>query len=117
MGRSLRQQNWALLAVTVAFYVTGIPIGYYLGLVEGVGLLGIWMGNVIALTVAALLMAVKMLTIDLEALTAKSMLDIPFLKAEADIDTTICNVLASTPTSLSLAGVTRGASLRLDETP
>lgn len=118
--RSLGLQSWALLAVAVAFYVTGIPMGYYLGLIADVGLLGIWMGNVIALTVAAILMSAKMLTVDLDALALGSAmgeqpkLNIPLLKGD-EADMTIDEVLASTPTSVSLAGVTRGASFRIYE--
>lgn len=56
----------------VAFYIVGIPSGYYLGLVAGEGLLGIWMGNVISLSVSALLMALKIFTTDWENLVSGS---------------------------------------------
>jgi len=62
--RSAGLQTWGAVALFVAFYVCGIPAGVYWGLYGGWDLLGIWMGNVVALSIAALAMSIKVCTVD-----------------------------------------------------
>jgi len=85
--RSLFLSDFAAVAVAVSFYAIGIPTGYYLGLVVGMGLLGLWLGNFTSLAAAAVLMAVKICKVDFEELAAggKPKLDTPLLDdAESD---------------------------------
>lgn len=45
-------QSWGAIAVSISFFIIGLPIGYMLGVWEHglhMGLLGVWMGNVIGL--------------------------------------------------------------------
>mmetsp|Transcript_51112 Transcript_51112/g.164063 ORF Transcript_51112/g.164063 Transcript_51112/m.164063 type:complete len:120 (-) Transcript_51112:140-499(-) len=48
----------------VSFFFLGLPIGFYLGVVAGGGLLGVWIGNVISLTFGAIFTGLKILTVD-----------------------------------------------------
>lgn len=58
-------QTWTAVSVSVSFYIFGIPTSAYLGLLDGGwGLLGIWAGNVEALTLAALSMTWRTCWID-----------------------------------------------------
>jgi MATE family multidrug resistance protein len=70
--RSAGLQDWAAKSVIVSFYLFGIPTGYYLGVVAGVGLLGIWLGNVTALGLSAFSLTLKVLTVDWHQVVAKS---------------------------------------------
>jgi len=62
--RSAGLQLWGAKALFVSYYAVGLPIGYCLGVVEQVGLLGIWLGNVAALSCAALLSLAKIARVD-----------------------------------------------------
>jgi len=62
--RSLQLQSWAAPAVFLSFYVLGIPIGSYLALDDGWGLLGVWLGNALGLLFSAILLSFKMSFID-----------------------------------------------------
>eukprot|EP00930_Biecheleria_cincta_P085930 TRINITY_DN75294_c0_g1_i1.p1 TRINITY_DN75294_c0_g1~~TRINITY_DN75294_c0_g1_i1.p1 ORF type:complete len:498 (-),score=72.80 TRINITY_DN75294_c0_g1_i1:288-1781(-) len=57
--RSASLQGWTAKAFFVSFYLAGIPVGYFLGLVADMGLLGIWLGNILSLSLAALALSVK----------------------------------------------------------
>merc|ERR1711862_149713 len=52
-------QAWGAVAVGISFFVIGLPTGAYLGLCTNMGLLGVWMGNVIGLTSSSLLLGLK----------------------------------------------------------
>jgi len=71
--RSAGLQGWGTGALVVSFYVLGIPFGAYAGLVLGWGLIGIWSGNVVSLSFAALLMSVKMCTVEWSSVVKKAM--------------------------------------------
>jgi len=65
--RASGQQMFATKVTWFAFYAIGIPFGFWLGVHGGVGLfdwtpslLGIWIGNVTALSVSAILMSLKL---------------------------------------------------------
>lgn len=64
--RSAGLQQWAVWVLVAAFYAFGIPAGAVLALPAGlnVGLLGVWLGNAGALTVAAVAMSIKVCTVD-----------------------------------------------------
>jgi len=47
-------QMWGAVMLFVSFYIVGLPMGAWLGLRCDMDLLGIWLGNVIALSLAAL---------------------------------------------------------------
>uniref|UniRef100_A0A7S4VP38 Protein DETOXIFICATION n=1 Tax=Alexandrium monilatum TaxID=311494 RepID=A0A7S4VP38_9DINO len=66
------QQGFGALALLVSFYLVGIPTGAYLGLSAGFGLLGIWAGNVIALTLSALAATARVVGIDWGAVVERS---------------------------------------------
>jgi len=57
-------QTWGAIVLAVSFYIIGLPVSAYLGLHTELALMGIWMGNAIGLMVAALLMGVKILTVN-----------------------------------------------------
>lgn len=63
-GASL--QAWGAIVLAVAFYVFGLPTSAYLGLKTDMGLLGIWLGNAIGLTIAAVTMLVRIMMVDWE---------------------------------------------------
>jgi len=51
--RSAGLQSWGAKAAFFSYYAVGLPLGYCLGVVWRIGLLGIWLGNVTALSCAA----------------------------------------------------------------
>merc|ERR1719203_1687139 len=57
-------QKWGASALAVSFYIIGLPVSAILGLDTELQLLGIWMGNAIGLTVAAVLMGAKILSVN-----------------------------------------------------
>merc|ERR1712117_769312 len=57
-------QKWGAIALAVSFYIIGLPLSAFLGLYAKFELLGIWMGNAIGLTVAAVLMGAKILSVN-----------------------------------------------------
>merc|ERR1712117_293751 len=57
-------QKWGAIALAVSFYIIGLPLSAILGLYAKLDLLGIWMGNAVGLTVAAVLMGAKILTVN-----------------------------------------------------
>jgi Na+-driven multidrug efflux pump len=73
--RSAGLQGWGTGALVVSFYVFGIPFGAYAGLALGMGwgLLGIWSGNVLALSLAAISMSIKMCTVEWSSVVEKAM--------------------------------------------
>merc|ERR550532_784927 len=71
--RSAGLQRWGTGALIVSFYVFGIPWGAYAGLSLGWGLLGIWSGNVLSLSLAALSMGVKTCTVEWSSVVEKAM--------------------------------------------
>ncbi|CAE8682198.1 unnamed protein product [Polarella glacialis] len=54
------------VTVFISFYIFGLPIGAYLGLSAGYGLMGIWMGNVIGLSLSSLIMGIMVCFISWE---------------------------------------------------
>lgn len=71
--RSVGLQAWGAWAVFFSFYMCGIPAGAYLAFIQGWGLLGIWMGNVVSLTLAALALVGKIYTVDWPKTVAAAM--------------------------------------------
>merc|ERR1719277_870532 len=57
-------QKWGAIALAVAFYIIGLPTGAFLGLDTELRLLGIWLGNALGLTVAAVFMGAKILSVN-----------------------------------------------------
>jgi len=66
-------QRWGTGALIVSFYIIGIPFAAYAGLVLQWGLLGIWSGNVLALSIAALSMFAKIYTVEWSGVVEKAM--------------------------------------------
>jgi len=62
--RAAALQTWGAKSLFVSFYLLGLPIGYLTGIVEHGGLLGIWIGNVTALSCAAAASSAKVVAID-----------------------------------------------------
>merc|ERR1712190_596099 len=71
--RSAGLQRWGTGALVISFYVLGIPFGAYMGLRAGGGLLGVWSGNVVSLTLAALSMSLKICTLEWSSVVEKAM--------------------------------------------
>merc|ERR1712107_928561 len=57
-------QGWGAAAVAVSFFICGLPVGAWLGLHAGWGLLGVWMMNVTGLTCSALSIALRLSCVD-----------------------------------------------------
>ncbi|RMF57759.1 MAG: hypothetical protein D6743_18530, partial [Calditrichaeota bacterium] len=57
--RGLKDTAIPMLVNIIAYWLVGLPLGYYLGLVRGIGAPGLWMGLIAGLTVAALLHNVR----------------------------------------------------------
>jgi len=57
-------QTWGAVALAVAFYVVGLPTSAYLGLCTSLKLLGIWVGNALGMTVAAMVMGIRILCVN-----------------------------------------------------
>jgi len=53
--RGLKDTLVPMFANLVSYWVIGIPVGYYLGMVRGLGAPGLWYGLIIGLSVAAVL--------------------------------------------------------------
>jgi len=39
----------------IAYWMVGLPLGYYLGIIRNIGPQGLWMGLIAGLTIAAIL--------------------------------------------------------------
>merc|ERR1719343_586243 len=59
-------QTWGAVALAVAFYIIGLPASAFLALNTSLELLGIWLGNALGLTVAAVSMAFRILWVNWE---------------------------------------------------
>merc|ERR1719411_1253066 len=57
-------QTWGAVALAIAFYIIGLPASAYLALSTSFELLGIWLGNALGLTVAAVAMAFRILWVN-----------------------------------------------------
>lgn len=53
--RGLKDTKIPMVVNLVAYWLIGLPLSYYLGITQGVGPEGLWMGLIIGLTVAAIL--------------------------------------------------------------
>ena len=58
--RGLKDTRVPMLSNTMAYWLAGIPAGYYLGLKRGMGAAGFWWGLIIGLTVAAVLHGLRL---------------------------------------------------------
>lgn len=57
--RGLKDTRVPMIVNLIAYWVVGLPLGYYLGLVRGIGPEGLWMGLIAGLTIAAILHNVR----------------------------------------------------------
>jgi MATE family multidrug resistance protein len=53
--RGLKDTTIPMVVNFVAYWIIGLPLGYYLGLIRGIGPQGLWMGLIAGLSVAAIL--------------------------------------------------------------
>lgn len=53
--RGLKDTAVPMVVNFVAYWLVGLPLGYYLGLIRGVGPQGLWIGLIAGLTIAAIL--------------------------------------------------------------
>merc|ERR1712187_1065228 len=53
-------QAFGAFAMFISFYFCGIPLSAYLGLQEGVGLPGVWYGNVVGMSLSAVAMGMRL---------------------------------------------------------
>ena len=57
--RGLKDTRVPMVITVVAYWLVGMPVGWYLGFRRGLGAEGMWIGLIAGLTVAALLLAVR----------------------------------------------------------
>merc|ERR1719343_551507 len=57
-------QTWGAVALAIAFYIIGLPASAYLALGTSLQLLGIWLGNALGLTVAAVAMTFRIIWVN-----------------------------------------------------
>lgn len=57
--RGLKDTKIPMYVNFVAYWLVGLPLGYYLGIVRGIGPQGLWMGLIAGLTIAAVLHNVR----------------------------------------------------------
>lgn len=53
--RGLKDTTVPMIVNFIAYWVVGLPLGYYLGIISGIGPQGLWMGLIAGLTIAAIL--------------------------------------------------------------
>ncbi|MDZ7683013.1 MAG: MATE family efflux transporter [Fodinibius sp.] len=53
--RGLKDTTVPMVVNFVAYWMVGLPLGYYLGIIRGIGPQGLWMGLIAGLTIAAIL--------------------------------------------------------------
>lgn len=53
--RGLKDTKIPMIVNFIAYWMIGLPLGYYLGIVRGIGPQGLWMGLIAGLTTAAIL--------------------------------------------------------------
>lgn len=53
--RGLKDTTVPMAVNFIAYWLVGLPLGYYLGLIRGIGPQGLWMGLIAGLTIAAIL--------------------------------------------------------------
>jgi len=54
--RGLKDTQWPMIITVTAYWAVGMPLGYYLGIVRGIGAPGLWQGLILGLLVAAILL-------------------------------------------------------------
>jgi len=57
--RGMGDVNVPTIATFLAYWVVGIPVGYYLGIILGLGVTGVWYGLVLGLMVSSALMFIR----------------------------------------------------------
>merc|ERR1719384_2975192 len=65
-------QTWGAVALAVAFYIVGLPASGYLALWTSYQLLGIWLGNALGMTTAAVSMAFRIVAVNWEEVVKTS---------------------------------------------
>lgn len=53
--RGLKDTTIPMVVNFIAYWMVGLPLGYYLGIIRGIGPQGLWMGLIAGLTIAAIL--------------------------------------------------------------
>lgn len=53
--RGLKDTKIPMIVNFIAYWMAGLPLGYYLGITRGIGPQGLWMGLIAGLTIAAIL--------------------------------------------------------------
>jgi len=54
--RGLKDTQWPMVITVAAYWAVGMPLGYYLGIVQGAGAPGLWLGLIFGLLVASILL-------------------------------------------------------------
>ncbi|HET6528107.1 MAG TPA: MATE family efflux transporter [Balneolaceae bacterium] len=57
--RGLKDTKIPMIVNLIAYWLVGLPLGYYLGIMKGVGPQGLWIGLIAGLTIAAILHNVR----------------------------------------------------------
>lgn len=65
-------QTWGAIALAIAFYIVGLPASAFLGLHTDLELLGIWYGNALGMTVAAVSMGLRIIFVNWEKVVKDS---------------------------------------------
>ena len=54
--RGLKDTQWPMVITVMAYWAVGMPLGYYLGIMQGAGAPGLWLGLIFGLLVASILL-------------------------------------------------------------
>jgi MATE family multidrug resistance protein len=82
--RGLRDTRLPLLIGIAAYWGLGLTSGYWLGIVQGWGGIGLWWGLALGLLMAAIVLPLRFLTIPIRQLAILSELDHELDKAEGN---------------------------------
>lgn len=59
--RGIKDVRTPTVLIAIAYWIVGIPSGYYLAKIAGMGAIGIWLGFIIGLTTSALFLSIRFL--------------------------------------------------------
>ena len=54
--RGMKDTQWPMVITVMAYWAIGMPLGYYLGIMQGAGAPGLWLGLIFGLLVASILL-------------------------------------------------------------
>lgn len=70
--RGIRDVKLPTIFVAIAYWVLGIPVGYYLAFNQGMGAIGIWIGFVVGLSFSSILLNIRFSRLSKRLLSSKN---------------------------------------------